>query len=230
MTGDEDGGYASPPCYGHEVDPTYFGAEPAPDPQQAIDVARWRKAQRERLTAARLSIPADQRADCAGRMAADLDRLIPAAPERIVSVYWPFRGEPDLRHWMERAHARGLRIALPVVAEKDAPLLFREWRPGARMERGALKIPVPADGEEVTPEVVIAPLVGYDRQGYRLGNGGGYFDRTLAALSPRPLVIGVGLRCAELPTIYPQAHDIAMDWIVTGEGPPLRRGGRSGEI
>jgi 5-formyltetrahydrofolate cyclo-ligase len=111
---------------------------------------------------------------------------------RIVSGYWPFRGEPDLREWLERLEARGAQCALPVVVEARAPLVFRIWKRGEKLERGVWDIPVPAAGEEVCPDVVIAPIVGYDRDAYRLGYGGGYFDRTLAAIRKRPLIIGVG--------------------------------------
>jgi len=83
------------------------------------------------------------------------------------------------------------------------------------MVQGFWKIPVPSDGPEVVPDVTLAPVVGWDGANYRLGYGGGYFDRTLAALAPRPLTIGVGLCAARVPTIFPQPHDIAMDVIVT---------------
>lgn len=146
------------------------------------------------------------------------------APGRSVSGYWPIRSEPDLRGWLGRLHAAGAVVALPVVETKAAPLVFRRWQPGMRMVRGHWNIPVPpADAASVTPEVVLAPLVGWDDAGYRLGFGGGYFDRTLAALSTRPFVVGVGLEVARLPTIYPQPHDVPMDAIVTEAGArPLR--------
>lgn len=87
------------------------------------------------------------------------------------------------------------------------------------MERGDWNIPVPpAYAEVLTPDIALAPLVGWDRAGYRLGYGGGYFDRTLAILRPKPSVIGVGLQSAGLSTIVPQPHDIVMDWIVTEDG------------
>ena len=86
------------------------------------------------------------------------------------------------------------------------------------MERGAWSIPVPAEGPGVTPDVTLAPVVGWDAAGFRLGYGGGYFDRTLAALSPRPFAIGVGLDAARLITIFPQPHDIPMQVIVTETG------------
>lgn len=97
----------------------------------------------------------------------------------VVSGYWPIKAEPDLRFWMESLAARGARMALPVVEIPSAPLAFRAWHPGTRMERGHWNIPVPPpDAPRLVPEVALAPLVGWDGAGYRLGYGGGYFDRT----------------------------------------------------
>ena len=210
-------GYASPPCFAHELEYGEHGYEPV-DPETARDVARWRKAERERLIAARLEVPIEARRRCGDEIAAELDRLIDMRPGVIVSTYWPFRGELDLRDWMGRAVERGVRIALPIVVEKARPLIFREWRPHCRMERGVWNIPVPADGEQLVPEVTIAPLVGYDPGCYRLGYGGGFYDRTIASVMPRPTVIGIGHPVAAIPTIFAQPHDIPMDVIVTGTG------------
>ena len=220
---DEDraGAFSSPPCFMHELD-AGFGGMPV-DPQQARDVARWRKAERERLIAARLALCQEERSAHAERVARELDAIVPFGARPIVSLYWPFRGEPDLRPWMTAACRRGARIALPVVVAKAQPLLFREWTPGARLERGVWNIPFPADGEVVIPTVVIAPLVGFDPGSFRLGYGGGYFDRTLAALAARPTAIGVGHPVGALATIFPQPHDIPMDWIVLGDGEARRR-------
>jgi 5,10-methenyltetrahydrofolate synthetase len=182
----------------------------------AGDVALWRKEKRAELIAHRMALPVEERTRVAAEVAAQLDQLIPAGSAAIVSVYWPFRGELDLRDWMRSANARGLRIALPVVVEKGQPLIFREWVPGARLTRGVWNIPIPADGPEVVPDVLISPFVGFDTQRYRLGYGGGFFDRTLAALQTPRTVIGVGHPSGALPTIRPQPHDIPMDLIVTG--------------
>jgi 5,10-methenyltetrahydrofolate synthetase len=220
-----DGTFSSPPCYMHEIDPAYAGL--IIDHRQARDVARWRKAERQRLIAARLALSVAAREQCAARVAADLDHLVPTSPATIVSAYWPFRGELDLRGWMAAAHARGVRVALPVVIVKGMPLVFRAWYPGALLAPGVWNIPVPADGAEVSPTIVIAPLVGFDPDGYRLGYGGGFFDRTLAVLRPRPLIIGVGHAVGTLATIYPQPHDIPMDWIVTGDKSPAQRQARA---
>lgn len=223
MTSDPDRvQYASPPCFEHELAPGPEGYVTI-DPVAGRDVARWRRAERERLIAARLEVPAEERARVASEVADELDRLVDPGPGLVVSLYWPFRGELDLRPWMTRALQRGARIALPLVEAKGRPLTFREWRPGCRMARGVWNIPVPADGEPIVPDVTIAPLVGHDPACYRLGYGGGFFDRTLAALEPRPKVIGVGHPVAAIRTIYAQPHDIPMDLIVTGAGRVRRR-------
>ena len=100
--------------------------------------------------------------------------------------------------------------------------MFKEWTQGCHLERGIWNIPYPADGAVVTPSIVIAPLVGFDAAGYRLGYGGGFFDRTLSAMASKPLVIGVGHPLQKVPTIYPQPHDIPMTWILTGLEAPFR--------
>lgn len=211
---DEPAQYASPPCFMHELDPE-FRTLPAPD---WPDVRRWRKAERERLIEQRLAISADARTAMAGLIANGLDQVIGDMRGRLVSLYWPFRGEPDLRPWLASVHPRGGNTALPIAIELGKPLIFRAYAPGDKLERGLWNIPVPAAGPEVIPDVVIAPLVGFDAAGYRLGYGGGFFDRTLAALPRKPLVIGIGYEMSRLPTIYPQPHDIAMDKIVTEAG------------
>jgi 5-formyltetrahydrofolate cyclo-ligase len=224
--GDDDapGGFASPPCFMHELDPAYAGLPPVFDARQHADVMRWRKAERERLLAERLAIEVELRRSHAERIAAGLDEVIAPFEGVTVSLYWPFRGEPDLRRWMEQATSRGARCALPVVVAKGAPLVFRVWEPGARMERGVWNIHQPADGAEVMPDVVIAPVVGFDPCCYRLGYGGGFFDRTLAAMPAKPRAIGVGYAAAAIPTIYPQPHDIPMDLVVTESGVVTPRG------
>ena len=209
---DDDGQaqYSSPPCFMHELDPEYRA--PLTD---WTDVRRWRKAERERLIAARLAVSADARAAMSARIAEGLDALIGDIAGRLVSLYWPFRGEPDLRGWMALVNARGGRTALPVVIEKGQPLVFRAYKPGDRLEKGVWNIPIPAEGEPVLPDIVISPIVGIDPGNYRLGYGGGFFDRTLAAMPFRPFVIGVGYELQRIPTIYPQPHDIPMSEVVT---------------
>jgi 5-formyltetrahydrofolate cyclo-ligase len=132
-----------------------------------------------------------------------------------IGLYWPIRAEISCRD-IARAHAeRGGIVALPVVVERGAPVEFWRWRPGARMTRGLWDIPIPAEREVVHPDALIVPLIGFDSACYRLGYGGGYYDRTLAAAVKRPFCIGLGYNNGALSTIYPQKHDIPLDAIVT---------------
>lgn len=190
------------------------------DPEQGRDVARWRKVERERLIKVRCLLAAKYRSDQSASIAQRLEQIVASSDIAvpIVSIYWPIRAEPDLRPWMRALCLAGVSVALPVAVAPGQPLTFHEWRPECRMARGLWSIPYPADGKVIVPNVVIAPVVGFDRQGYRLGYGGGFFDRTLAQLHPKPLTVAVGYPDAEVRTIFPQSHDIPMDWIVTGAG------------
>ena len=136
----------------------------------------------------------------------------------MLGVYWPFQAEFDPRPVIDWLIAEGSAVALPAVVDKQGPLEYRAWRPGEPLVDGVWNIPTPQNREIVIPQAVLAPLVGFDRDCYRLGYGGGYFDRTLAALSPRPLAIGVGFELSQIETIYPQPFDIPMDVVVTEAG------------
>lgn len=213
--------YSSPPCMMHLVDPV-TGMVSDEDPRQQQDLRRWRTVERERLIALRLAIPAEERRRLSERIARELDQLLGALSGKIVSAYLPFRGEPDLRPWIEGLSMRGVTAALPVVVAPRAPLAFRTWARGEPLQPGVWNIPVPVAGTVVTPDIVIAPVVGYDRACYRLGHGGGFYDRTLAALPGRPRILGVGYERLALRTIYPQTYDVPMDAIVTEAGVSIR--------
>lgn len=207
---------SSPPCFAHELVPGEAGFEVC-DKQTELDVTRWRKGERQRLIAARLAIPVSRRAAVARRIIEALDRLVDPAAGPVIGLYWPFRGELDLRGWMRAMSDGGAQMALPVVVEKAKPLVFRRWDPQCKMERGVWNIPVPADDRRVVPDIVIAPLVGVDHACYRLGYGGGFYDRTLAALDNNPLVIGCGHPVARIETIFPLPHDVPMHRVLLGE-------------
>ena len=212
MTADpENDEYASPPCQMHEL-------APSTDDRQWADVRRWRRAERERLLGLRRSVEPENKDCFAESIGRELDRLIGNVSGRIISGYWPIKAEPNLMSWMEGLEARGATCCLPVVVEPNTPLVFKKWRRGMKMTPGIWNIPTPTDSPVVVPDIVLAPVLRFDEGCYRLGNGGGYFDRTLAVLRPRPLVIGVGYERLRIRTIYPQPHDVAMDVIVTERG------------
>jgi 5-formyltetrahydrofolate cyclo-ligase len=188
---------------------------------EGTELKAWRRAERERLLALRQALPPAERRHWGERIDAALHVLLLEQPG-ILGVYWPFRAEFDPRPVIDWAIAAGRTVALPVVVDKKGPLEYRTWRPGEPLVDGVWNIPVPEKREIVTPAVVLAPLVGFDRACYRLGYGGGYFDRTLAALSPRPFAIGVGFELQQIETIYPQPFDVPMDVIVTEAGARYR--------
>ncbi|WP_374651419.1 5-formyltetrahydrofolate cyclo-ligase [Dongia sp.] len=187
------------------------------------EVKAWRKEARARILAARTACPPTLRQ---GMSAALMERLHPLLQEAEgpISFYWPFRGEPDLRPLMRTLAAEGVEIALPVGTKIGEPLTFRPWSPGCAMARGIWDIPIPATDLEITPQTIVAPLVGFDAALYRLGYGGGFFDRTLAARRKPGEVIGIGFAMFQLPSIEPQPHDIPMGRIVTERSAALQPG------
>jgi 5-formyltetrahydrofolate cyclo-ligase len=182
-------------------------------------VRHWRKEQRDVLIARRVAISREDREQWSERITKSILLQLNMSPSALLGFYWPFKGEYDPRGIVRRLHAQGVSLALPVVMQKAAPLVFRAYRPGARLVPGVWNIPVPADGETVLPDVLLVPLVGYDQRAFRLGYGGGFYDRTLAAMPRRPVTLGVGFGLASLPTIHPQPHDIPMDVIITEQQP-----------
>ena len=179
------------------------------------EVRVWRRSERQRLLALRTGTPLAERRVWGQQIEALLRVLLQERPGIILGVYWPFQAEFDPRPLIDWLIAAGSAVALPAVVDKKGPLEYRAWRPGEKLVDGVWDIPIPERRRIVVPQAVLAPLVGFDRDCYRLGYGGGYFDRTLAALTPRPLAIGVGFELSRLETIYPQDFDIPMDLIVT---------------
>lgn len=210
---EENNDPSSPACLMRE-----FAAELLPRPGGGPDwpaVQGLRKQKRVELLERRRSVNVDERKRLTTAL---VERLLAAVDLRVYPVlgfYWPIRGELDLRGLAQRHVEAGGTAALPVVVAKNAPVEFWQWQNGAAMQRGFWNIPVPAERRVVQPDVLLIPLVGFDAAGFRLGYGGGYYDRTLASLAPRPYCIGVGYDDAELETIYPQPHDIPMNLIVT---------------
>jgi 5,10-methenyltetrahydrofolate synthetase len=182
------------------------------------DLGAWRKRERERLIAARLALSPAARHAAESEIARTLIGHVGTANPGVVAGYWPHRGEPSVHRVMLRIIDLGGAVVLPAPIGPRQPLEFREWAPHSKMTAGLGDIPVPAYGRPLRPDLLIIPLVGFDACGFRLGYGAGYYDRTLAALSPRPPTIGVGFELGRLPDFRPQAHDVPLDLIVTEAG------------
>lgn len=195
------------------------GSEPdQPAALRGRELAAWRRQQREHLLQRRLHAGGPQRRIWNDAITPLLRSLLPEAAGTIFGVYWPFKAEYAIRPLIRELHKRGGCPALPCVAVPKQPLEFRRWHPGVEMVRGVYDISVPKGTAVVTPEVLVIPLVGFDAAGFRLGYGGGYYDRTIASFRHRPLLIGVGYELSRLDTIYPQPHDIPMNHVVTEAG------------
>jgi 5-formyltetrahydrofolate cyclo-ligase len=218
---DESRQFASSPCYMHELGNDWDR------------VKAWRGERRTRLLQQRLGVDSETRRNLHRVIVTQLTKLLNARRYPILGFYWPIRGEIDVRELARIHHAAGGKTALPVIVTRHAPVEFWEWHPGMATERGVLDIPVPRERRILLPDVLIIPLLGFDRAHFRLGYGGGYYDRTLAAATPRPLAIGIASVDAELHTIHPQPHDVPMDLIVTDQfvlgADAVGRRGRPGE-
>lgn len=185
---------------------------------------RLRRQLRQQALAAREALSPAQCAHHAEAIRRHVRATFPYLAARRVAFCWPIRNEPDLRPLMTgwlAAGAPGFMALLPVADAPARPLSFRAWTPDCAMGADRYGIPVPLLGESATPQALFIPVNAFDAQGYRIGYGGGFFDRTLAALaqsSSRPLAIGVGYSLARVATTYPQAHDFRLDAIVTELG------------
>jgi 5-formyltetrahydrofolate cyclo-ligase len=137
---------------------------------------------------------------------------------RVLGAYWPVRGEPDLSALLGLLAAGGKRLALPVVDAPAMPLRFVAWTPGDALVAGPYGIPRPASDETVVPDMLVIPCVGFDARCFRIGYGGGFYDRTLAALAAQgatPFAAGVAHDEAQVEDVAPGHHDLALDAVVT---------------
>ena len=201
---------------------------------------------RKALIEERLNLPDRlQRADLLQRV---MRIWLVGRPDTVIGAYWPIKGEfdplPALYRWQEDAilgensltgaaaipgmhtqlateslAARSPRkIGLPVVNKVHKTLTFHAWYPGCPMEEDAYGIPKPKDTEVIVPTLLFVPCVGYGHGGYRLGYGGGFYDRTLATLQPRPVTVGLGFTNGWLPDMEPESHDIPLDALLNDNG------------
>lgn len=181
------------------------------------EVRAWRRSQRERLLSQRRNMSLAERRALARPLLINLCNVLQMHGIRTLGIYWPIQREVDIRPLADAlGGSREMQLALPVVVQKNAPLEYWSWGLGQPMQRGFWNIPVPAQRRRVQPDAVVAPLVGF-QDSFRLGYGGGYFDRTLGAAEPKPFAIGLGFEYSRLEGFTAQAHDIPMDVIVTEE-------------
>lgn len=187
----------------------------------SLSLIEEKKAARQAALARRAAAHAALGRDAPARVAAHFAAGVPLAAGSVVSGYWPERSELDIRPLMTALHARGHRLALPVVLGHGRPLVFRAWRPGDALEPRPFGLEEPAvTAPELVPRVLLVPLLAFDREGYRIGYGAGYYDMTLAALRARAdtLAIGVGYAAQGVERLPRDAHDERLDGVVTEEG------------
>ncbi|HEY8857220.1 MAG TPA: 5-formyltetrahydrofolate cyclo-ligase, partial [Rugosibacter sp.] len=198
------------------------------------DSSVFRAALRREKLAARLALEHTAHAELSARLETHLESFLLHVSamqlEHRLAFCAPTQNEFDAGPLVSRLLQRNMQhsaqcpsqgiwhVAMPVVVARDTPMVFRAWTPTTPMGRDRYGIPIPTAGEELVPSIVLLPLVAFDDAGYRLGYGGGYFDRTLAVQVPRPLTIGVGFEIARVPSIRPQAHDVPLDVIITEAG------------
>ena len=175
---------------------------------------------REKI-AARVALPTATHVRLSAQLEARLRPLLRSCHPEIIGYCWPIRGEFDCRPLVLELLQQGVRACLPLVLAIGSAMEFREWKPGSPMREDRYGIHHPASGAILVPDLLLIPVNAFDSHGYRLGYGGGYFDRTLAALDPRPLAVGVGFELARVASTLPGAHDIALDAVVTEAGTSL---------
>jgi 5-formyltetrahydrofolate cyclo-ligase len=188
------------------------------------EIQAWRKALRHELIEKRAALSPPMLDEYRHRIDTHLQRAFPELAQGVIAFCWPYRNEYDARHLLAVLRRHGTVTALPAIVAARMPLVFREWHPGVALQKGPLGIPFPPTGPGLQPDSVLLPVVGFDAGGYRLGYGGGYFDRTLATIARRPRVIAVAYEMQFIETIHPQPHDIPVDYVVTERGVYVRRG------
>jgi len=193
---------------------------------ETSETAEWK--QRERRAAADRRAQAFASLPQAGQdLAARFHDAVHLPRGAVVSGYWPLDGELDIRPLLHQIHEQGHPIGLPVVKGKGQPLLFRRWTPGTVLVQGSFKVMTPPEGApEIEPDVLLVPLLAFDHAGYRLGYGGGFYDRTLEKRrhgahsggthsGHRVLAIGVAYAAQETDSLPRGPFDQRLDWIVT---------------
>ncbi len=181
---------------------------------------------RRKLVAQRQALP--DRLERAVALQSALRVWLVGRREVSIGAYWPIKGEfdplPALYRWTEGAPEGVMRrIGLPVKHRETGSLRWHVWYPGCPMELDAYDIPKPKDTEEFAPEMLVVPCLGFGPGGVRLGYGGGFFERTLASVAPRPVTVGVSYTHGFLPLLRPGLNDVVLDAMITEDGVMWRR-------
>jgi 5-formyltetrahydrofolate cyclo-ligase len=189
-------------------------APPAQPASAASNAKSDKAALRSALAAARAAIDPARKAEWDAAIGAQLVAWWRTQPVPALGVYWPLRGEADLSLAYAELAQSGVRLALPVVLARDAPLGFADWQPGEALVKDGMGVLVPASLRMVAlPPALLVPCLGFNENGYRLGYGGGYYDRTLEHM-PRPYTLGIAYAC--LAAQFASApHDVALDRVIT---------------
>ncbi|HSI55884.1 MAG: 5-formyltetrahydrofolate cyclo-ligase [Ramlibacter sp.] len=189
-----------------------------------MDKSQEKRAMRKQLVEQRLAMPDRvERCDLLQRV---MRIWLVNRPDIVIGAYWPIKGEfdplPALHRWKEDGELldepQPRRIGLPVVDKLHKTLKFHAWFPGCYMEEDAYGIPKPKDTEVIVPTLLFVPCVGYGPGGFRLGYGGGFYDRTLATLEPRPFTVGLGFTNGFIGDLEPEPHDVPLDAILNDNG------------
>jgi len=195
-----------------------FDLPAAPVGGDATTQSEWRHAVRRALLGWRAGLDAQTHQKLSDQVRGHFATFLKDRPAATIGFYWPIQNEIDLRPVITAHVKSGGKAALPVVPGKDQAMIFHDWTPDTEMVPGFARIPEPANSKEVAVNVLLAPLVGFDPAGYRLGYGGGFFDRTLAAATRKPLVVGIGLEATRLDDILPHQYDVPVDVLITDQG------------
>ena len=183
------------------------------------DIELTKSALRQRAREQRARIPADVHAEAAKSVAKHFFDAITLLPGAVVAAYWPIRDELDCRAVLTRLVDSGQPVCLPVVRGNEEPLELRLWEEGAALYPSGFGTLAPAETAPLAePDVILVPLLAFDKLGTRLGYGGGYYDRTLAVLGHRPKLIGFAFSAQELDHIPRLAHDVPLHAVITEQG------------
>ena len=182
------------------------------------EILAFRTTMRRQCLQAREALSGAEHALLSARIQQNLQAELQLRTPGRIGFCWPFRAEFDARPLIRSLLAEGWAACLPVVGDEIGPMHFRDWTPATRMQADRHGIQTPQAGDEVVPDLLLLPFNAIDTCGYRLGYGAGYFDRTLAAMQPRPYVIGVGFSLGVVASVCPQPHDIPVDCSVTETG------------